>query len=389
MVKRIMPDVERLRGLSFKRPVPVRVVNDDEARAHFQSRLGKFWPEAQMKADNLAYIQLGLLPERTDIKETLFGVLKEQAGGYYDPETDAFYVLGDMPRSSAPILMAHELTHALDDQHYGIDELIEKAGADQERASALGAVVEGSGTLVMTQYIVEQIGSGSFNPEAMKELTESEAGRAETLKASPPIIQRGLLSSYILGQSFLLHGEMNRLTQPVSTVELDRAFRQHPVSTEQILHPAKYWDAASKDLPREIRLPDICAALGDGWAQTGKGTLGELNLALLTGATAIDPMSPEASQAAAWTNPAAAGWGGDEWRLCARGEETITILATVWDTETDAAEFEKALAGAARFQVRRRRDAVIVIAGGTPEQAGMIADRGLEMPAPGASPAPR
>jgi hypothetical protein len=377
MAREIMPVVEEIRGLKFKREVPVRVVDDAQARAHFKSRLEKFWPLAQRRAEQAAYIQLGLLPAGADMEEALFSLLEEQAGGFYDPASGTFFVLGDMPRSSAPLFMAHELTHALDDQHYGIDAMITKTRDDQDRANGVSAVVEGSGMLVMTLFLSREMIAGRLTPESMEELGRSEAGRAEKLKASPPLLQRGLLAPYLLGPSFILRGDISRIRLGAPAADLDRLFRDPPVSSEQLLHPEKYWDDAKKDLPREVRLPDLCGTLGAGWSQAGRGDLGEMTLAILTGPGGIDPLSPEATQPAAWTNEAAAGWGGDMWSLCAAGDRHVTILATLWDTPEDATQFDAALPATGGRRVARRGDAVVLVAGDAPERAEALAAAAL------------
>ncbi|HEY3175053.1 MAG TPA: hypothetical protein VGK94_04750 [Candidatus Polarisedimenticolia bacterium] len=386
MAREIMPKVEEIRGLKFKQDVPVRVVDDVQARAHFQSRIEKFWPESQIRAEQTAYIQLGLLPAGAELKGSLFALLEEQAAGFYDPDSDTFFVLGDMPRSSAPLLMAHELTHALDDQHYGIDALIEKTRADEERAAGVSAVVEGSGMLVMTLFLSKEMLAGNLDLAAIAELGQSEAGRGDALKAAPPLLQRGLLSPYLLGQTFLLRGDLSNISSGLRAADLDRAFRDPPLSSEQILHPEKYWDDTKRDPPRPVELPDPCAALGAGWSRTGQGDLGEMNIAILTGSVPLDLLSPEATGPGAWTNEAAAGWGGDQWSLCgSAGGRHVTLLATLWDTPEDAAQFESALAPAAGRLVIRRRDAVVLVAGDAGDRAGSLATSVLDSLAPSPS----
>jgi hypothetical protein len=252
-----------------------------------------------VRAEQIAYIQLGLLPAGADLKGSLFGLLEEQAAGFYDPQSDTFFVLGDMPKSSASLFMAHELTHALDDQHYDIDAMIERTRGDQERGGGVSAVVEGSGMAVMTLFLSREILSGSLTAEAVAELGQTEAGRAEKLKAAPALLQRGLLSPYVLGQTFILRGDVSAMTRGLQAADLDRIFRDPPLSSEQLLHPEKYWDDAKRDLPREVELPDLCATLGAGWKQAGEGNLGEMNLAILAGGAALDLLSLEATQPAA------------------------------------------------------------------------------------------
>jgi hypothetical protein len=363
LARRIVPQVEEIRGLKFKAPVPVKIVDDAAARAHFTARAKKFWPEERIQAEQAAYIQLGLLPPSTDLRASLFNVLEEQAAGYYDPSSRTFFMVDDMPGSLAPLIIAHELTHALDDQYYGIDEMIGRGGEADDSATATGAVVEGSGTLVMSLFVLREMQAGRLTPQALLEFQESDAGRAERLRAAPQYLQRGLLSPYLLGQLFLLRGNLLGVMSGVKSEDLDRAFKDPPASTEQILHPEKYWDEASKDLPRPVPLPDLSAALGDGWSFTARGVLGEMNLAMLTGAAPIDVASADALSAARWTNQAAAGWGGDTWQIYSRGGDRATVLATVWDTTKDAEEFEAGLLPVEGRRSWRHGDAVVLVAG--------------------------
>jgi len=374
----IAPLVEEIRGAKFKHPVPVEVVDDAKARKHFESRMERYWPEAQMHAEEIVYADLGLLPPKADLAGEVYDVLEEQASGFYDPDRDTFFVLGDMPRSIAPIITAHELTHALDDQYFSIDGLLAKTGDSSDRAGALDAVVEGSGTAVMTVFIVRQLQAGKLDPHALVDFQHSEAGQATRLKATPLFVQRSLLAPYILGMAFLLRGEMIRMkTGGITPSDIDHAFTDPPQSTEQILHPEKYWDPARRDLPRRVVIPDLSGTLGPGWTRGARGDLGELTLALITGLDPGDPTSTD-RPLERWTNDAASGWGGDLWHLYRNGERAVTVLATVWDSEKDAREFESALRLPAGARTKRKGDAVIVVAGDAGEKAGELLDRTLK-----------
>ena len=367
LARTVTPRVEEIRGLKFKRPVAVRVVDDQTARRHFEARIAKEYPEARLRADERAYAQLGLIPAGTQLLTGFLDILEEQAGGFYDPESDTFYVLDDMPKAVGPVLVAHELTHALDDQHYGIDGMLDQVKEDDDRAAAVGAVVEGSGTLVMTAFLMQEMQAGRLQLEALAELQKSEAGQGARLTAALPFLRRSLLSSYALGFPFLLRGDLLKLTS-FDPADLNRAFEKPPASSEQILHPEKYWEAAKADAPVAVAMPDLAKLLGPGWALAGHGTLGELNLALLTDAPTPNGNSPDAMVAAAWTNDAAAGIGGDAYQHYANGAKGETVLATVWDTEKDAVEFEKALRPLPDRRAYRRRAAVVVVAGDVPRQ---------------------
>ena len=372
LARAVTPRVEEIRGLKFKRPVAVKVVDDPAARQHFKARIGKEYPEARLRADEQAYAQLGLIPAGTLLLPGFLDILEEQAGGFYDPDSDTFYVLDDMPKAVGPILVAHELTHALDDQYYGIDGMLDQVKEDDDRAAAVGAVVEGSGTLVMTAFLMQEIQAGRLHLEALTELQKSEAGQGAKLAAALPFLRRSLLSSYALGLPFLLRGDLLKLMS-FDPADLNHAFEKPPASSEQILHPEKYWDTAKADAPVAVVLPDLAKRLGRGWALTGHGSLGELNLAVLTGAPTPNGNSPDAMVAAAWTNEAASGIGGDAYQHYSKGAKGETVLATVWDTEKDALEFEQALRPWSGRRVYRRGAVVVVVAGDAPQQMEALA----------------
>jgi hypothetical protein len=373
----IAPLVEEIRGAKFRHPVPVEIIDDAGARRHFEGRIKKYWPERQVRAEEILYAHLGLLPPRTDLVSVVFDVLEEQAGGYYDPERDTFFVLGDLPRAAAPIIIAHELTHALDDQVFGIDRLLD-AAPDDDHAGALDAVIEGSGTAVMSVFVVREVQAGRLDRDGLRAFQSSEMGRGERLKAAPVFIQRSVIAPYILGMAFLLRGEMIRMqTGGITPSDIDHAFREPPQSTEQILHPEKYWNPAKVDLPRAVTLPDQSATLGAGFALDSSGTLGELTVALLTGLDPGDPTSTD-QPLERWTNAAATGWGGDTWQVYRRGDAAVSLFVTVWDTEHDAREFAAAVKVGKGARVKRRGDAVAIVAGDAGAAEKEIVRRALD-----------
>jgi hypothetical protein len=378
LTREVSLSVEAIRGLKFKKPVAVKVVDDKAARRHFKNRIEQFWPADEVRLEQAAYIQLGLLPPGTDVVGNLLDLLEEQAGGYYDPKTETFFILEDMPRSAAPILMAHELTHALDDQHVDLDAILTAAANDDDRGTALGAVVEGSGTLVMTAYMLREMETGRIKRNALNQLQEGESGKAEKLKNAPPFLQRMLMGPYLLGPTFLVRGDTSRLSSGVvSSRDISRALTSPPQSTEQILHPEKYWDKDELDLPQKVDLPDLHEVIGSGWKLRLTAGLGELAAAVLVGSGAVDARSSSAYSASSWTNAAAMGWDGDHLQLYESERGTVTILASVWDTEKDAAEFEASLVRTPPKTVLRKGDAVIVVVAADGVDAAAVAKAAL------------
>jgi hypothetical protein len=164
----------------------------------------------------------------------------------------------------------------------------------------------------------------------------------ERLNAMPAVMRRELLGPYVLGLAFLTRGDIERLQRGYPKRDVDAAWKQPPRSSEQILHPEKYWDPKRRDEPKRVTIPDPSPILGKGFKLAGSGDLGELILGSLVGAP-----TPKASDLGSgqlvWTNAAASGWGGDRYELWTRGDTAIVLLATVWDTPKDAVEFAEAL----------------------------------------------
>jgi hypothetical protein len=346
--------------LKFERPVTVAFADAERLRAHFERRLAQDTPPEQARAQDAAFAQLGLLPPGETLAGGLLATLEQQARGYYDPGQDTFYLTQGVPDVGLEVVVAHELTHALDDQHFDIEALLRRA-RDDDAQLALSALLEGSGTLVMAHYLTQEIAAGRLPPDTREAIQSREAPAAARLAATPPFFQRTLTAPYLLGLMFGLRGDLARLAHALDPRDLDRAFADPPVSTEQVLHPEKYWDSARRDRPEPLTLPDLTPRLGPGFSRRAEGRLGELLLGVLVGAPTPDPA--RGLDLARWHVPATMGWRGDTWQHYGDGARALSLLATAWDSERDAREFADALRPVARRRVYRHGAHVLLIAG--------------------------
>jgi hypothetical protein len=368
-----MPSVVEIRGLDFKQPVPVTVVDDAVAREHALKRLEIYYDEEMILGMQTAYILLSLLPEGTDVLEEFLAVLEEQAGGFYDPSEKAFFLLDDMPAGVAPMLASHELTHALEDQHFDIDARLRDALPDDDRAFAVSAVHEGSAMLVMSMYVLRAMSDGTLTQESLQEMAESEAARGEKLSALAPALRRPFIATYVLGMSFLLRGKPGSLLSGFPTEDVNECSREGPTSSEQILHPEKYWDPEQRDEPVAVAPFEARSVLGRRWERAAFGNLGEIVIGVMAGApTPSGLLGMSEPDPAAWTNAAAAGWGGDRWELWRRGERAVVLLASEWDTSEDAREFADALDSSGGLAWRLRGKRVAIVAGAVGDKADRL-----------------
>ena len=360
-VTEVLGSLQKIRGFAFKEKVPVTVIDDAKARAYALARFKRLTPEAKIRADQTAFQLLGIVSKDVDVLKSLLDVLEEQAGGFYVPGTKSFYLLDDMPKDMTALLTAHEMTHALEDQRYDIDGRIEKVVEDDDASFALSAVAEGSASLAAAEYVSEGVAAGTLDAKRLEAMSESV--KTERLNAMPDALKRQLLGPYVLGMTFLLRGTSEGLANGFPKRDVDAAWAHPPLSSEQILHPEKYWNVGHRDDPKRVVVPNPKAKLGEGWKRAGSGVLGELTLGSLVGVPAPDTKDLTCGFGH-WTNDAASGWGGDRFELWTRGAAAVVLLVTVWDTEKDATEFAAALPGERpEFAFRRSGTKVGIVAG--------------------------
>jgi len=373
---RVIPEVERLRGLEFKRPVPATVIDDEAARSYILKRLEQFDQVERMVVLQEAYSLLGLLDEGVDLLGVMLEAMEEQVAGFYDPGDGSFYLLDDQPASTATMLMAHELTHALEDQHFDLDGRLKAVIDNDDRLFAIGAVHEGSATLLMMVYMMQEAAAGGVAAGAFG---AAGAEQAEQLDALPPVLVRQLIGPYVLGMHFLTEGNYLSLGKGFPADRIDGVFGDVPTSSEQILHPEKYWRGDSRDEPVAVSLAGAAEPLGEGWELRGDGVLGELTLGELVGAPTPSATSIAigAFDPSGWTNQAASGWCGDLWELWQHGDQSVVLWLTRWDTTEDAAEFAAALPDKKSRRVKRKGAAVAVVTGDTGGRASRLLSRML------------
>ncbi len=337
----VRAQVEDLRGHAFERPVRVAVTDREGLLSYARKRLDSTTSPAELQAQETAAKLLGLVPVEMDLLATTLELLEEQVGGFYDPDEEAFYLMSAFGGDLARIILAHELTHALDDQLFDLDGRYEALAQQSDASFAYHAVVEGSGTALMAAWMGRW--GADLDPAAL--LEDGASLGLESLAEAPPFLWKPLLAAYVKGAAFLARTESLIESQlaPYVAADVDAAFAAPPRSSEQVLHPEKYWDEGARDEPREVAID--ASRLPDGWSVLDQDTLGELGLA-----RCAEPLAkrkaPKGQLGLAfvrYTSSAAEGWGGDSFVLLGRGEARVLHGVTVWDSAADATEFREAL----------------------------------------------
>jgi hypothetical protein len=294
-VRLIERRVEALRGLRFRRPVPVAVVSPAQARREGLAEVDRSQPLAQRRVDEELLKLLALLPRDADLRAIEGSVYAEQVAGYYDPRRKRLALVRGAGVDD--VTLAHELTHALEDQYADLEKL--GAGSGDDASTAQQALVEGSATLVMERY-AERWPSGAPLGDALAGLTQVTG-----TTPLPQYMARTLVFPYFQGESFvqaLLDADGGGWTL-VNVAERKRP----PLTTAEILHPARWLRA---EQPERVALTGAAAlSRTAGWRRLAGSTLGEEDLAAL--------LSPSSGPLAA--RRLAAVWRGARYALWRRG----------------------------------------------------------------------
>lgn len=336
LVREISSTVEQIRGLRFKTPVVVEVIDGATARKEFEAEIDE---KERVRARHLrdAWAQLGLVPADADLVKNELELTEKDVLGYYQAGTKTFHVLDHVDVSSLRSVMAHELTHALEDQHYDLRRFRKRA-VNEDHAVALLSVIEGSAMVTTLAMLQRQGGIGRAQEEASRTRRE----RAKTVRGAPGFVQLRLMMPYTLGFSFLLRGKpWEWLFDGVRLEDIERAYAEPPHSTREVLHPEQYW-GRRRQKPSQMPLADLSKQLGPDWSLVLTGSVGELGLTLLTGSKS-QSRDFVALLPTDWITGGATGNAGEVYQLYVKGDQRVTVLLTRWEGLLDADQFLRTL----------------------------------------------
>jgi len=351
---------ESVRQLRLRKPVTIEIEDGDAITNSLRSQI----EASEIERARLVYGALGLLDTEDDLQSMFAGVLGEQVIGYYDPDTGRLVIREDVmagiagafgpeQTQEARLVLVHEIVHALQDQRLGLGESYEKKRtADGD--NAFRAIVEGDATLAMLAHALRQQGiplsAATAGIQQMGDYLDLNAlVRGEKLDDAPAILRVTLVAPYLRGLQFSA-AVQGRGGWPA----VNNAHRRLPTTSEQVLHPEKYF---AREPGEKIEIPDNGEVLAAGFERIEEDTLGELELGVYLG-----QKRPSGTDDAA-----AAGWAGDLLVVYTRGQEVAVIWWTTWDTDTDAEEaFRAARAVSPRdstARVERKGRSVLIVRG--------------------------
>src|SRR5271166_4321509 len=290
-------------GLPIKKQVKRKLTSRDEVVSFLTKHMDDE-DTKRLRRSELVLKKFGLLPRDFDLETFLVALLREEVAGYYDPKTKTVNLLDWVPMEEQEPVMAHELTHALQDQSFGLEKWMKKGDKDldkinrpltpqdienDEADNTREAVVEGQAQAITFQYAIAPTGRTiADSPElvdAMEAETLTGTSSTKVFNSAPIFLRESLTFPYSYGMDFVI----KVLQKGGKEQAFAGMLRNPPHTTRQIMQPETYL-AGEKIEP--MRVPDFKRDFKD-YQKFDIGAMGEFDVAVLIEQYAGKPVSKE------------------------------------------------------------------------------------------------
>ena len=325
-IEGIVKSLSEITGLNQKHPVPYGRMTKKQLRQFLNKRIKKTLRPEEIRADEISLKMFGLVPQDFDLKKSTLDLLTEQAAAFYDYDEKKLFLLADSSFSAETTTLAHELSHALADQYFNLENFMEETPSNDDENLAHTAVVEGQASWLMIAYELKR---GGQKPIPTEEMLRSVADSGETsmadfpvLKTSPLYIQQSLLFPYAQGTLFF-----EAVHRKLGNAAFGAVFTDPPTGSAQIIHPEKYFTHEKPAVPALPKLATEGKELTDG-------SMGEFDHQMLLqqylGATKALELAPHLR--------------GGQFRIDTRGRDGRfrLLYAAEWNSPQSAMEYFEA-----------------------------------------------
>jgi len=293
--------------LPIQHSVKRKLVTRDEVNKYLRDKFNEDEGAKRLARSEIVLKKFGLLDREFQLRPFMISLLTEQVAGFYDDKTKTVNLLDWIePEDQKPVL-AHELTHALQDQKVsltkwsivGPEDIARNVQQDNlhiqtdEAGTARGAVAEGQAMLVYLDYQLRPTGRTlEKSPEILSRLkdTISDTTNSPILARAPLLLQRSLLFPYSEGLAF----EDAILLKGGKDAAFSSVLATPPSSTFEILHPNAYITHVPVPV---LRLPDIHPLIDADYVPYDVGVMGEFDVRILAelfgGSQIADALTPE------------------------------------------------------------------------------------------------
>ena len=279
-------------GLPVKNTVKRQLTTRTAVESYLEEKFNEDQDAKRLQRDEIVLKKFGLLDRDFALKPFLLALLKEQIEAYYDSKTKTVNMLDWVDIDEQKPVLAHELTHALQDQHSDLekwddqtpdDVSVDSAGdtdhlAKDEMDTARDAVAEGQATAIMMNYILKPLGKSLVkDPEVMDVLKQQMNGseNSPVMARAPLLLSESMLFPYREGLSF----EQDVWMDQGKTAAFSGALDHPPTSSWEIINPREY---EKRHVPSVPLLPDIHPLVDKLYQPYDIGQVGQLDVHILT-----------------------------------------------------------------------------------------------------------
>ncbi|MBI4230087.1 MAG: hypothetical protein HY608_04555, partial [Planctomycetes bacterium] len=242
--RKVQDVLAQVRGLPWREPVLSEVVTLDRLRELLSEEIRRTSGEEGIAREEKSLRRLGLIAPDASLLALYLDAMAPQVAGLYLPSQGRF-VMVDAYRSLAGQILAHELQHAMQDQHVDLDRLDAMSEENADRATAFHAVIEGEAEFV----------AGLCLPRLAEVLPQDPPRAGEVYQMLTAVLVSSGAPDFMMEDALVSYVGCKMLVASVHEQggweAVDRLLREPPPSTEQILHPDK---RASGEPPREVSL---------------------------------------------------------------------------------------------------------------------------------------
>jgi Putative metallopeptidase family (DUF6782) len=275
----ILEQMSRITGLPIKSPLKKRVVGRPEIRKFLIGNLHAEYTPRELHVQEATLRAFGLVSRTFELEKFLISFYTEQAAGFYDPRTKTMYLADWIPADTQQMVLAHELTHALQDQNFNLERYMHAVKSDDDAEATRQAVVEGYATAAMFQRMLGSTSLAvlpSFDT-LIGPLINQQMAEFPVFSKAPFFFRLEALFPYIQGAGFIEKG----LKKEGEWKNLNALFTSPPTSTKAIYQPDVYFSHIP--LPRvQLPAPTLLDAV-PGLSRLDENTLGELGFNALLG----------------------------------------------------------------------------------------------------------
>jgi hypothetical protein len=290
-VDQILQFASKDTAFPIKHEVKRHLASRDEVSAYLEKSLREDKDAKRLRRTELVLKKFGLLPREFDFEKSILALLREQVAGYYDQKTKTMNLLDWVPAEQQRPVLAHELTHALQDQSFGLGKWLSHNSGDLDKKKditpadiekdegdeTLEAVVEGQAEAVMVDYLLEPTGRSVWNaPEVLAELdADMLKGDPDSLvyKNAPIFLKESLTFPYRYGVEFVAAMGQDG-GKPKAFAGL---FKNPPRTTRQIMEPKTY---LSGERIEPLPVPNF-REIFKNYERFDVGAMGEFDVSML------------------------------------------------------------------------------------------------------------